>query len=863
MKIAFTSYLIAIMQIFFCTTLLAQEEVEFTSNTSQNISKSELKTKALAVPLNDIKASLAVKSGKPALDRYIDLYIHENKAIRTRNTKALIAKKLEAQKKDLLYPVMYKALGYENWNQIISIPPELSGLRFSKQHEALNLELLTRLHDAWALLDSTLFRIEYGQDKWVEPLIQKNLTLSAIHSWYRGSFNEEYIAELDKLNVDTETTLKSIEKTRSNLDKKAWNNAQIELLKLKSDAAELTQFYFLGVSDVFLNTGLPNLPKDDVFQVLNFDAKAKCLAQAQAMKMGLELLVRRFPEEMRLIKNSQIDDPGSNWQISKIAHELSKIALLFSHKEQAQFAVYALTDIVLDRILTLNQARLNKFLSNTDSFFQDKGPVLRFRGINVLQASLHEIFELTLLDYLLAGERASFTNLMMHRKCILSKPNTGVPASFASILNNQYTNNLDVERFTVFRKGRIKQHALLSSVEHKSLTQEVMNKATLDIQPKEHVLPKSKVVENPDIVKLTVSSTSAPSGAVTKGNIEPSSLARVSDEKDAVIPSHSSEAGFNAQYEDYALFASTIILDSLDAVELAINTNSVSLGAEVKEKAKNEEVVAFDDNNVFQDNRNEAEYNIQPKKHAQFKNTIVLENSDEVTSVANTHSISHEALRKESSKSDNEAIAFGKEAVITRNNVDKAVPNVQSKEHVFMKVDVLEALDSLKLATTTNPAPVEIIAKESVEASSVAIASVEKSTTADNNIKNIDNIRDADFLTAESILEKRNIQLLSEESIKEVFKGRGYTMQVVSTTSPNDVEYLVRRYKKRHDDVFVYLSKVTVEGERISIFKILVGSHKAEDVSRAEYLQLLDTAKKRKAFLKPYSFVRADVAKTS
>ena len=644
------------MQVFSCTALMAQENVKLINN--QNIADSEPKKQVLTQSLYDIEDNRVGDIGKPALDRYIDIYIDENQAIRTKNAKALVIKRLEEQEKDLLYPSMYKALGYESWNQAVSIPPELSSRRFAKRQEALNLGLLTRLQGTWALLDSTLFRMGYVQDAWVEPLIQRNLILSAIHSWYRGGFNEEYIAALDKLNADTDVTLKSVAKIRSNLKKKAWNDTQIALLKLKSDNAALTQFHLLGVSDVFLNTSLPSLPKDEVAQVLKLNTKTSCFTQTKIMEKGLELLGRRFPKEMKLIKSSSFDDTQSAWQISKVAHDLSKMALLFPHKEQAQYAIYALTDLVLERILKLNQARLNNFLSKTDSFFQDKGPVLRFRGINVLQGSLHEIFELTLLDYLLAGERASFANLMMHRKCVVSKSSTGIAVLFTKILNNQYTANLDVERFAAFSKERINQHALLSSVEHKNFT----------------------YVEN----------------------------------------------------------------------KIPLNSGI---------------------------------------------NSALLE------------TVAKEAVTKE---------AVTKEAVTKTKSSSGAV-----------MVDV--------------------------EAQAVAV----------KNIKDIDNIRAADFLTAESILEKRNIQLLSEEGIKEVFKGKGYTMQVVSTTSPNDVEYIVKRYKKGNDDVFVYLSKVTVEDESISIFKILVGSHKAENVSKSQYLKLLDTAKKRKAFLKPYSFVRADAVKAS
>ncbi len=672
MKVILKCYLITITQVLSCTVLLAQDSFDLADNNSQNIANSELKQIVLTRSRDDVEASQVAKPVKPALDRYIDIYINENESIRAKNAKTLLVKRLESQEEDLLYPSMYKALGYKNWNQVVSMPPELSSRRFSKQHESLNVNLLARLHETWALLDSTLYRMEYDQDLWVEPLIQRNLALSAIHSWYQGSFNEEYIDVLDSLNVDSGNTLESIAKTRSNLEKKTWRDAQIKLLKLKSDVAELTQFYLLGVSDVFLNTSLPALPKDEVVQRLNHATKASCLSPTQTMREGIDLLFRRFPEEMKLIKSSPFDDVSSAWLIGEIAHNLSKMALIFPDKEQAKYAIYALTDIVLERMLKLQQARLNRFWYETNTFFQEEGSVFRFRGINELQASLHEIFELTLLDYFLAGERATFANLMMHRKCDLDKANMNSSAFFTTMLNIQYTSNLNVDYFFTFQKQRIKQHALLGSVEHKK-----------------NALMKKSVYQK--------------------------------------------------------------------------ETNSLH------------------------------------KDTSAHKNTIAL------------------------------------------NSIDGALQGVDAQ------------------AALQEP---HIKAKEEIPPSHTK-AAVENLTIKEKNIDDIDNIRNADFLTAASIMKKRNIQVLSEEGVKQVFKGKGYTMQVVSTTSPNDVEYVVKRYKKRHDDVFVYLSKVTVEGERISIFKILVGSHKAEEVSKAEYLQLLDTAKKRKAFLKPYSFVRADVAKTS
>ena len=430
--------------------------------TNDKTTTSELSQSNLA----DQASSNVEEDTSTGLLDYINAYISENVEIRSRNAGILISNTLHSQETDLPYAAIYKALGYQNRNNSILMPPELSGRRFSVQGKFLNLELLTRLEETWALLDSSHARLTHQNDSWVEPVVQKNLVLNALHSWHRSYFSDEYGEVIENLRNDTKVKLESVTKTRTNLSKGLWNKVQIALLGVEADSAALMQYYLVDISHVFLNTSLTSLPRDKGIKSLEFTIQSGCTAHAHGAELqaGLAFLNQHFPQRMRKIDNEGLNDRKIVWEMYQLAYDLSKKALQ-SPNEIVQKALYALTDKVLQKKHALKQQRLKHFLNDTGAFFFHSKKNIEYKNIDTIKRGLHEIFELTLLDYFLAEERVAFAALLMHRRC-LSNPDKQHPYTINDVkkLNTQYFGDFNTNVFADFLNQRILQYPTLVSV---------------------------------------------------------------------------------------------------------------------------------------------------------------------------------------------------------------------------------------------------------------------------------------------------------------------------------------------------------------------------------------------------------------
>ncbi len=459
--------------------LLISVLVSCSLNTTELIAKEKLADSFASSVAETGKESLELQlnRNKGSLDAFISIYIDENSTLRVKNAKNLYNKVLESPKTDLLFDSIYKTLGYKNRNISVSMPPELSSHGFKGNQELLTRGLITSLENTFALLDSTLQRINYIDDTWIEPTVRKNLILNAIHTWYRNSFNNEYVQVLDDLNEKSLIKLKNISKNRFNLEKKLWNQTQIELFGLREDTSALSQYFLLENSKIYLNTGFQTLPNKSQLLSLQLNQQKFCPANPEKFEPGVEFLTRSFPKEMQQINSSDIDDKKASWTIYQVSQKLAKRSLIFSNKSQMKSAVHVLTDLVLEKILLLNQRRLNQFLAKPDSFFHNEKQPFYFQSINVMQTSLYEISELVLVDYLLASERTAFANLIIHRQCGLNGGTQEPLIKLSEMLNNQYTENLNIKKFTSFSQKRIKiNNGLKSLISKKLLNNRIMVK---------------------------------------------------------------------------------------------------------------------------------------------------------------------------------------------------------------------------------------------------------------------------------------------------------------------------------------------------------------------------------------------------
>ena len=122
---------------------------------------------------------------------------------------------------------------------------------------------------------------------------------------------------------------------------------------------------------------------------------------------------------------------------------------------------------------------------------------------------------------------------------------------------------------------------------------------------------------------------------------------------------------------------------------------------------------------------------------------------------------------------------------------------------------------------------------------------------------NIDSVIGVSSDQAAALLQKEGFTLSSYQEILDLTSERGYSIQVLTTSSPSEAASVARRYNKS-EDVKVYLSSVTIDDVVEKRYKILV-TFFAGRVNAEKLQELESKAQRLKGFLKRFHKIQDDL----
>ena len=179
-------------------------------------------------------------------------------------------------------------------------------------------------------------------------------------------------------------------------------------------------------------------------------------------------------------------------------------------------------------------------------------------------------------------------------------------------------------------------------------------------------------------------------------------------------------------------------------------------------------------------------------------------------------------------------------------------PNVSTSSDVLLNDDSSNNRSSIN---ETKPKE-EVDINKAAARQALALAVSNNAIPAISPIK-IDSIVDANFDQAAALLQKEGFILSSYQEILDLTSVSGYSVQVLTTSSPAEAAFIARKYNKS-EDVKVYLSSVTTNGIVGKRYKILV-TFFAGRVSAEKFKELQLKAQNLKGFLKHFRQIRNDL----
>ena len=131
-----------------------------------------------------------------------------------------------------------------------------------------------------------------------------------------------------------------------------------------------------------------------------------------------------------------------------------------------------------------------------------------------------------------------------------------------------------------------------------------------------------------------------------------------------------------------------------------------------------------------------------------------------------------------------------------------------------------------------------------------------------SKINSSDSIIGVSAADAATLLENAGFKFTNYAEILELTKRRGYTIQVLTTSSASEAAEKARRMTQEVGEVKVYLSSVIVEGVKENRFKVLVTFFSGQ-ANPAKYAELSSQANQIRGFIKRYKQVKRDAEPSS
>lgn len=328
--------------------------------------------------------------------------------------------------------------------------------------------------------------LETNRQDWEVGVVRRNLLLEGIGYWYQMRNQDKHSQWLISLGEKTNELFDEITLARQNYDVRDLRDQELILLSLRTDASALFQFYSSEQARLYNRIGTRVLPEREGADDIYFEQKLECPLDNDEHQKGNDFLRSYYAQEIDAIESSA-NTKASIYELGSLARSVAELALnmhatrinrveqwYLKDKVQAQeerdalireqlnlkeaggefdpavldelrntplqvsrissspndderllqSAIMVLANWVSEKLVSLNQQRLETLLVNQNKIYFDNQSYDWSKTndeTKMLRTLLFEVYDYTLIDYLLGYERISFINQAMLRGCHIDK----------------------------------------------------------------------------------------------------------------------------------------------------------------------------------------------------------------------------------------------------------------------------------------------------------------------------------------------------------------------------------------------------------------------------------------------------------
>ena len=776
------------------STVLAQEKTASELPDKQNTDNQQTSTAT---------NSDVVPQSEPDLSMFIESVLKQNTELRKKNSQTLFAKLVNKKETGLLPIEVYKSLGFRLREPFLVQTPEIS-TRFYTIADDSNLyfQQLFDLEKTWALLSTTLSRVSLKDD--FSELIDQNVALDSVDLWYRVANNQQYNQWLIELKNQIKIAGKNIELNKDEFSESDFGKMKIKNLELLSDNTQLMQFFDTESAYLFTRSGARNLPKNRKNPLYDFSKQAFCSPNIDLSEKGILYLKTNHPDVLDAMDHESLRQ--QIWNLFQNAREFSKKLLLDPENQQLKAVNYVLSDFTLNLILQLNHKRLNAYATNQSEFFSEQSkntfpyePASRLSEFINFQ---NEIYGSKVLDSFIAAERVASMNLQLLRDCVQLYDDKQSTKRFAQTAESQRFLSLNYPEATNV-EGSLNQ--IVTSWDGSNYSR--------GLNPKSE---SAAVAKNSVPAPQAVKKQSAPQ--VVKSQSSKIRLTKTSEStstrSDSIIGVNSDRAAVLLINAGFELSSHEEVLELTSTRGYSIQVLTTSSASEAAAKARR--MTQFGEVKVYL-----SSVNVNG----------VIENRYKVLVMFQKGRISAAKYAELSAKA-NEIRGYVKRYKQIRKDA-------KAPDSTVTKSKVVNSHSSQNQIVENTP-----------------VKTTQFKSTRSTPI-NLDSIISASSEQAAKLLKKEGFVLSSYDEIIGLTNDKGYSIQVLTTSSASEAAAKALRLSKT-EQVKVYLSSVKIDGIVEKRYKILV-TFLPGPVSDEKTGELKIKAKQLKGFLKPYRSIRKDL----
>lgn len=320
---------------------------------------------------------------------FLSNYLAQNLLDRTDISRRLIDRAELEKYGRLPSKSLYKSLGYRLRKSFVAMPPPLESKPFTSNDDALNSAVLEDLELSWALLDSTLMRLQSAglgrnaSNDWAIALTRKNLLQEGVNYWYQLGRQGRYSDWLLRLKLRTNDLFEGIAQARQNYDVQDLQDQELALLDLRADNASLFQYFSSEQARLYNRTSKRDIPEQAVDMNETFNRALTCSNQNGTSQLGQQYLSQQEAVWLSL-QNSQVSsDKAQVYELSELARRISRKALEIHAKRTTH--EYELYSKALKEAQSLHNNKLT-ILKQAHALLTEQGQVVDSQEIKQLES---------------------------------------------------------------------------------------------------------------------------------------------------------------------------------------------------------------------------------------------------------------------------------------------------------------------------------------------------------------------------------------------------------------------------------------------------------------------------------------------